>query len=53
VNPLHLAYSFQKEANHDFEKQGPYVALIELHVNNMIQHESAINVEIEAQQNPD
>ncbi len=48
INPLHLAYSFEKQIEHNFRK-GPYIATLELSLNNMIQHQDALlNCHVEA-----
>ena len=37
INPIHIAYSYQKEIVHDFEKQEAALVTFSLSISNMIQ----------------
>lgn len=49
VNPLHVAYSYQREISHDFRQSQPLTITFTLSLSNMIQHSDfAFNCVVEA-----
>lgn len=48
INPLHVAYSYERRVVHDFEKNGTLAMIFTLSLSNMMPSDVIVNCKVEA-----